>query len=98
MRGPHRRNNWLFVGSDDGAEVNTTFATLIASRHMHGIEPEAYLRDVLCLLPTWPTVASSNWRPATGTRLASNPTLSSASLPTSSAQPSWSSTRSTLQT
>lgn len=48
------RKNWLFVGSDDGAEVNTTFTTLIASCHMHGIEPETYLRDLLCLLPSWP--------------------------------------------
>ena len=60
------RANWLFIGSDDGAEVNTTFSTLIASCHMNGIEPEAYLRDVLCLLPSWPKsrvleLAPCNW-------------------------------------
>jgi hypothetical protein len=48
------RKNWLFVGSDDGAAVNTTFTTLIASAHMHNLDPEAYLREVMCLLPDWP--------------------------------------------
>ncbi len=48
------RNNWLFIGSEDGAEVNTTFTTLVATCRMLAIEPEAYLRDLLCLLPGWP--------------------------------------------
>lgn len=61
------RKNWLFVGSDDGAAVNTTFTTLIASCRLNGIEPEGYLRDVLCLLPNWPVsrvldLAPSNWQ------------------------------------
>lgn len=61
------RKNWLFVGSDDGAEVNTTFATLVATCHLHGIEPEAYLRDLLVLLPGWPRkrvieLAPCNWK------------------------------------
>lgn len=76
------RNNWLFIGSDDGAEVNTTFATLVASCHMHGVEPEAYLRDILCLLPAWPKsrvleLAPCNWQqtreqPDAQQRLAAN--------------------------
>ena len=48
------RKNWLFVGSDDGGDVNATFVTLLASCQLHGIEPWAYLRDLLCLLPDWP--------------------------------------------
>ena len=48
------RRNWLFVGNDDAAEVNTTFVTLLASCQLHGIEPWAYLRDLFCLLPSWP--------------------------------------------
>jgi transposase len=61
------RKNWLFIGSDDGAAANTTFSTLIASCHMHGIEPEAYLRELLCLLPDWPKrrvldLAPCNWK------------------------------------
>jgi transposase len=61
------RKNWLFVGSDDGAAVNTTFATLVATCHLHGIEPESYLREVICLLPGWPKsrvleLAPCNWK------------------------------------
>jgi transposase len=48
------RRNWLFVGSDDGADVNTVFVSLLASCRMHDIEPLAYMRDILCLLPRWP--------------------------------------------
>jgi len=48
------RKNWLFVGSDEAAEVNATFVSLLASCQLHGIEPWAYLRDLLCLLPRWP--------------------------------------------
>lgn len=48
------RRNWLFLGSDEGARVNTIFVSLLASCQLHGIEPWAYLRDLLCLLPAWP--------------------------------------------
>jgi transposase len=47
------RKNWLFLGSDDAAAWNTTIVSLIASCHLHAIEPWAYLRDVLTLLPGW---------------------------------------------
>jgi transposase len=63
------RKNWLFVGSEDGAEVNTIFVSLLASCALHRIEPWAYLRDLFCLLPGWPItkvldLAPLNW-PAT---------------------------------
>jgi transposase len=48
------RRNWLFLGSDDGAAVNTVFVSLLASARLHGIEPHGYLRDLFCLLPAWP--------------------------------------------
>jgi hypothetical protein len=48
------RKNWLFLGSDDAGEVNSLFVTLLASCQLHGIEPAAYLRDLFCLLPSWP--------------------------------------------
>lgn len=48
------RKNWLFVGSEEGAEWAATTVSLIASCAMAGIEPWAYLRDVLTVLPTWP--------------------------------------------
>lgn len=61
------RKNWLFVGSDDGAEANAVFTTLLASCQLHGIEPWAYLRDLLCVLPGWPVqrvleLAPAYWR------------------------------------
>jgi transposase len=61
------RKNWLFVGSDDGAEVNATFVSLLASCSLHKIEPQGYVRDLLCLLPRWPRhrvleLAPVNWR------------------------------------
>jgi transposase len=77
------RKNWIFVGSDEAAEVNTTFVTLLASCAMHGIEPWAYLRDLLCLLPSWPRtrvldLAPAYWKKTlededTQQRLAANP-------------------------
>ena len=48
------RANWLFVGSDDSAVWTCTFVSLIASCQRHGLDPEAYLRDIFRLLPTWP--------------------------------------------
>ncbi|MDP9150136.1 MAG: IS66 family transposase, partial [Myxococcota bacterium] len=48
------RRNWLFLGSEDGAQANTTFVSLLASARLHDIEPLGYIRDILCLLPSWP--------------------------------------------
>jgi transposase len=48
------RKNWLFLGTDEAGEVNSIFVTLLASCQLHGIEPAAYLRDLFCLLPSWP--------------------------------------------
>jgi transposase len=47
------RKNWIFVGSDDGGAVNAIFTSLLASCRMHDVEPWAYMRDLLCLLPRW---------------------------------------------
>jgi transposase len=76
------RKNWLFVGSEDGAEVNTIFVSLLASCAMHRIEPWAYLRDLFCLLPGWPIkkvleLAPVNWpttlqQPSVQEQLAAN--------------------------
>lgn len=46
--------NWLYCGSDDGAHWNAVVVSLVASCQLHKIEPWAYLRDVLTLLPSWP--------------------------------------------
>jgi transposase len=61
------RKNWLFVGSEEGGRINTVFVSLLASCAMHRIEPWAYLRDLLCLLPSWSALkvldlAPANWQ------------------------------------
>ena len=77
------RRNWLFTGSDDGAEVNTIFVSLLASCGLHQLEPWTYLRDLFCLLPGWPKsrvldLAPAYWKKTlededTQQRLADNP-------------------------
>jgi transposase len=48
------RKAWLFVGSDDHAQAAGHLLTLIASARLHQLDPEAYLRDLLRVLPHWP--------------------------------------------
>lgn len=77
------RRNWVFVGSDDGAAVNTVFVSLLASCGLHQLEPWTYLRDLFCLLPGWPKrrvldLAPAYWKKTfedeqTQQRLAANP-------------------------
>lgn len=67
------RANWLFVGSDETAPWTCTFVSLIASCALHGLDPEAYLRDLFRVLPVWPKnrmleLAPKYWR-ATRERL-----------------------------
>jgi hypothetical protein len=45
------RKNWLFCGSERGARAAAIHFSLIASCHRHGIDPFAYLRDILTQLP-----------------------------------------------
>jgi transposase len=58
------RKNWLFLGSDEGARVNTIFVSLLASCQLHHIEPWAYLRDLFFLLPDWPASRILDLAPA----------------------------------
>jgi transposase len=48
------RKAWLFVGSDDHAESAAHLFSLIASARLHGLDPEAYLRDLFRVLASWP--------------------------------------------
>ena len=49
------RKNALFAGHDDGAENWAILASLIETCKLHGIEPQAYLADVLTrLVNLWP--------------------------------------------
>ena len=49
------RKNALFAGSDEGAENWAMLASLIETCKLHGINPHAYLTDVLTkLVNNWP--------------------------------------------
>ena len=48
------RKNWLFAGSEGGAEAACTILTLISSCRLQGINPHAYLVDILARLPDYP--------------------------------------------
>jgi transposase len=45
------RKNWLFCGSERGAQAAAVHFSLIASCHRHGLDAFAYLRDILKRLP-----------------------------------------------
>ncbi len=46
------KKNWLFFGSEDAGQRSAVIYTLIENCRMHGVEPYAYLKDVLERLPT----------------------------------------------
>src|SRR5262245_10916984 len=48
------RKNWLFAGSDAGGERAALFYTLIRTAKLNGVEPEAYLRDVIARIGSHP--------------------------------------------
>jgi transposase len=48
------RRNWTFAGSDDGGERAAILYTLIESAKINGIDPEAYLREVLSRIADHP--------------------------------------------
>jgi hypothetical protein len=41
------RKNWLFAGSERGGRAAATAFSLIQTARLNGVEPYAYLRDVL---------------------------------------------------
>jgi transposase len=41
------RKNYLFAGSDSGGERAAAIYSLIGTAKLNGLDPEAYLRDVL---------------------------------------------------
>jgi transposase len=57
------RKNWLFAGSDDGGRRAAIVFSLIATCKYNGIDPYAYLTDVLRRLPTCPDDSISELAP-----------------------------------
>ena len=46
------RNNWLFLGNDVAGRRAGVLLSLVATCQRHGVDPLAYLKDVLTRLPT----------------------------------------------
>ena len=60
--------NWLFAGSDAGGRRAALFYTLIRTAMLNGVEPEAWLRDVLTRIGRHPVnrlaeLLPWNWSP-----------------------------------
>ena len=51
------RKNWLFVGSDEGGETAAVLMSLCTTCKNLGIDPQAYLRDVLDRISTHPAAS-----------------------------------------
>src|SRR5262249_45693060 len=48
------RHNWTFTGSDEGARRAAAVSRLIGTAKLNGIDPQAWLADVLARLPDHP--------------------------------------------
>jgi hypothetical protein len=64
------RKNYLFAGSDAGGERAATIYSLIGSAKLNGLDPEAYLREVLTRIADHPITRIDELMPW---NLASNP-------------------------
>jgi transposase len=47
------RKNWMFAGSEDGAQRSAMFYSVVCSAQLHGIDPFEYVRDLLIRLPDY---------------------------------------------
>jgi len=57
------RDNWKYFLNRTGLDWYTTFRSLIASCHLHGINPQTYLEEVLRLAPHWPATQTLRLSP-----------------------------------
>ncbi|MDY7110165.1 MAG: IS66 family transposase [Planctomycetota bacterium] len=62
------RKNWLFAGSENGGATAAVLFSLIATCERHGVDPLAYLRDVLARIPATPVgelrdLLPDRWQP-----------------------------------
>ncbi len=63
------RKNWTFAGSDEGGRRTAAINTLIATAKLNGVDPQAWLADLLARLPDHPAkriheLLPWNWRRA----------------------------------
>jgi transposase len=62
------RKNWLFCGSDAGGQRAAAFYTLVRTARLNGVEPEAWLTDVIARIGAHPInrlaeLLPWNWSP-----------------------------------
>jgi hypothetical protein len=48
------RKNWLFVGSERAGRRAAAIQSLLATAKLNGLDPAAWLKEILEKLPTWP--------------------------------------------
>ncbi len=48
------KKNWLFAGSERAGQRAAAIQSLLGTAKLNGLNPEAWLRDTLEKLPTWP--------------------------------------------
>ena len=47
------KKNWLFIGAAEAGKKSAILYTIVESCRRQGIDPQAYLRDVLARLPRY---------------------------------------------
>ena len=58
------KKNFLFFGSGEAGKHSAILYTIVASARRRGLDPEAYLTDVIRRLPTTPATAMHTLTPA----------------------------------
>jgi hypothetical protein len=64
------KKNWLFIGHPDAGQRSAIIYSIVVSCQRRGIDPLAYLRDVLTRLPKMTTrddldaITPANWKAA----------------------------------
>lgn len=67
------RKNWLFAGSKIGGERAAAIYAVIKTCKMNGVEPQAYIADVITKIANdwpaarWHELMPWNWQPLTNT-------------------------------
>jgi hypothetical protein len=81
------RKNWLFVGSPKGGQTAAVLFSITSTCHRLGVEPWAYLHDVLTRLPTLPAAELPDLLPDRWQAARQAPPTPAAPAPETSAEP-----------
>jgi hypothetical protein len=86
------RKNWLTVGSPRGGQTAAVLFSLTSTCQRLGVEPWAYLREVLTRLPTMPAgqlgdLLPHHWQAARQANMAISPASAADTFPPSAGSP-----------